>query len=178
MVFMEKQRAPYGSLKRSQKYRAGRKEYAKKIRDEDPEYQAKYRAYRATRKKEYKEYIKIYMREWRKNNKQAIKKINAKGYKKNPDLYKHHAQVRRARKAKAGGTHTRKEWFAKVEAAGWKCHYCGSHLDRSSLIKEHAIALCKGGTDSIDNLVPACRPCNQRKHVSDYNDFIKSGTPQ
>jgi 5-methylcytosine-specific restriction endonuclease McrA len=170
---MEKQRAPYGSLKRSSEYRERRKEYAQQMRDKDPEYQAKYRAYRDTRKEYYKEYIKNYMREWRKKNKEALKKINAASYKKNPDLYKHHWHVRRARKANAQGSHTPKEWFAKVETANWKCHYCGCHLERSTLVKEHVIALCKGGTNSIENLVPSCRPCNQRKHISDYDSFIK-----
>lgn len=169
---MKTPRAPYGSLERSSEYRKSHKEYAQQMRDQDPTYQAKYRAYRATRKEEYKEYIKNYMREWRKKNKEALKKINAKAYKKNPDLYKHHWHVRRARKLNAQGSHTREEWFAKVEASDWKCHYCDCHLERSSLVKDHVVALSKGGTNSIGNLVPACRPCNQRKHDNDYDEFM------
>jgi len=30
---------------------------------------------------------------------------------------------------------------------------------------DHRIPLSRGGSNFIDNIVPACRPCNLRKHT-------------
>lgn len=45
---------------------------------------------------------------------------------------------------------------------GYRCVYCGSN-DRSSLTLDHVIPQSKGGKDSWNNLVTACRPCNGLK---------------
>ncbi|MFE4367961.1 MULTISPECIES: HNH endonuclease [unclassified Streptomyces] len=42
----------------------------------------------------------------------------------------------------------------------WRCAYCpdgrAEHLD-------HVVPLSKGGTDTADNMVPACAKCNLSK---------------
>lgn len=40
-----------------------------------------------------------------------------------------------------------------------RCVYCGDPADTI----DHVIPRSKGGTDDLDNLVPACRDCNSRK---------------
>lgn len=64
-----------------------------------------------------------------------------------------------------------REWAitrAKVFALhGAQCVYCGadaSHVD-------HKTPLSRGGTDAIDNLVPACMRCNIRKGVMTFEEF-------
>lgn len=42
---------------------------------------------------------------------------------------------------------------------GGRCVYCGDPADTI----DHVIPKSKGGTDDLDNLVPACRDCNSRK---------------
>lgn len=43
------------------------------------------------------------------------------------------------------------------------CLYCGSeHLDRA-LTRDHVVPKSRGGGDSWDNVVSACRRCNHRK---------------
>lgn len=40
------------------------------------------------------------------------------------------------------------------------CAYCGGEADGW----DHVVALSRGGANSVDNLVPVCTPCNQRKN--------------
>lgn len=39
------------------------------------------------------------------------------------------------------------------------CHYCGGRATTA----DHIVPKSKGGTDSMDNLVAACLPCNGSK---------------
>ena len=49
-----------------------------------------------------------------------------------------------------------------------RCWYCG--VDNPSTI-DHVIATNKGGNDSLDNLVLACRPCNSAKRDLSVKQF-------
>lgn len=53
-------------------------------------------------------------------------------------------------------------WEAVLAAFGHRCAYCGR--DDLTLVREHRMPKALGGGDGIDNIVPACRPCNQRKY--------------
>lgn len=70
---------------------------------------------------------------------------------------------RRARKTGGGGAHTADEWIAVRDTYGC-CVNCG-RMD-IPLTEDHIIPLAVGGTDSIDNIQPLCRPCNEHKHTS------------
>lgn len=80
-----------------------------------------------------------------------------------------HPEVRRTinsrRRARllSGGRHTTQQWLAKLAAMGMLCVYCKKDLDWTTLTKDHVIALSKGGTDDIENVVPSCLRCNQTK---------------
>lgn len=43
---------------------------------------------------------------------------------------------------------------------GYRCAYCGSSYN---LTIDHVIPRSQGGTDTWENLVTACEPCNRRK---------------
>lgn len=47
---------------------------------------------------------------------------------------------------------------AKVVANKRRCWWCGRKMTEVTI--DHAIPRSKGGTNSVDNLVPACRECN------------------
>lgn len=56
------------------------------------------------------------------------------------------------------------EWLAVLALYENSCAYCGKELtDSFDCTQDHVIPLSKGGTHSIDNVVPACRVCNARK---------------
>jgi len=49
------------------------------------------------------------------------------------------------------------------------CYYCGQYADTV----EHLIERSKGGTDSMDNLVAACKKCNYSRVGSKRGAFFK-----
>ena len=63
------------------------------------------------------------------------------------------------RGASTDTSHTAEEWRARLAEYGGECVYCGGTADT----RDHVIPLSRGGTNSIDNIVPACRSCNARK---------------
>lgn len=46
---------------------------------------------------------------------------------------------------------------------GHVCLYCGVELPDRLLTRDHVVPLSKGGADVWENVVTACRACNQRK---------------
>ncbi len=54
---------------------------------------------------------------------------------------------------------------------GHKCVYCGSS---ENLTVDHIRPKSKGGSDTADNLVTACRPCNQAKGSMHVDVFMQS----
>jgi 5-methylcytosine-specific restriction endonuclease McrA len=85
-----------------------------------------------------------------------------------PDLRRQLAARRRARKLEATGSFTVAEWLALVEVWDGRCAYCG---ERAQLEIDHRVPLARGGTNSIDNILPACGPCNRRKHAMSEREF-------
>jgi 5-methylcytosine-specific restriction endonuclease McrA len=74
----------------------------------------------------------------------------------------------RARQSAAAGSFTSAEWLALVEAHAGRCAYCG---ETGPLEADHRIPLARGGTNTIDNILPACRRCNARKHKMTEDEF-------
>jgi 5-methylcytosine-specific restriction endonuclease McrA len=75
---------------------------------------------------------------------------------------------RRARKLQAAGSFTVGEWLALVELWDGCCAYCGA---RAPLEIDHRVPLARGGSNSIDNILPACGPCNRRKYALSEQEF-------
>ncbi len=59
-------------------------------------------------------------------------------------------------------------WAAMVEVAGGRCGYCGIE---APLTMDHRVPLSRGGRHEIANLIPACKPCNSRKHTRTEEEF-------
>jgi 5-methylcytosine-specific restriction endonuclease McrA len=92
-------------------------------------------------------------------------------------------EVKQARKAKyrgrlrnAKGSFTREEWANRKIQFGNRCVYCDQKSKR--LTPDHYIPLSKGGTNFIDNIVPACQDCNRRKWSKDPSAFKLSRRAQ
>jgi len=69
----------------------------------------------------------------------------------------------------------RKKWeLIRRSGSRWgKCHYCGAQCAFSELTLDHIVPVADGGSNSLDNLVLACRPCNVRKGKKSKDEFLK-----
>ncbi len=89
-------------------------------------------------------------------------------YAENTDQMKANAARRKARVRGADGSHTLAEWRAKCVECDHRCVYCGGAVP---LTRDHVVAVANGGTDYIENIVPACAPCNSSKRTRSAEDF-------
>lgn len=62
---------------------------------------------------------------------------------------------------------------AVMRAGSGACVYCG----QPASTMEHLVPVHSGGTSRIDNLVPACVPCNRRKGCRSLDDFLNDMLP-
>jgi uncharacterized protein YjhX (UPF0386 family) len=69
--------------------------------------------------------------------------------------------------------HTDAQWKKKFNECGRACHYCHKSLTLDEATKDHQTPLCRGGSDKIENIVPACIECNQRKAWRTEEEFLK-----
>lgn len=91
---------------------------------------------------------------WRRAHPELVRAINARRY---------------ARHRGAPGSHTAQEWAEKIALFAGCCAYCG---ESGSLTRDHRVPLTRGGTNDIDNIVPACLPCNSAKRNRTDHEFI------
>lgn len=78
-------------------------------------------------------------------------------------------QAMRARRAGARCTLTRREWEALDKAFNGRCAYCA----RPGRTIDHVIPISQGGAHALDNVVPACWPCNLSKRALDVVDWLE-----
>jgi 5-methylcytosine-specific restriction endonuclease McrA len=88
--------------------------------------------------------------------------------KAHPEVARAKSNAYRARVRSAAGRFTSVEWRTLVEHYRGKCAYCGAV---GPLEVDHRIPLSRGGHNSIDNVLPACRSCNGAKHQLTETEF-------
>lgn len=57
----------------------------------------------------------------------------------------------------------RKSRWWKNRVAQGRCHWCGNHFPPEELTMDHIVPVTRGGKASRNNVVPACKECNNRK---------------
>lgn len=73
--------------------------------------------------------------------------------------------IRRIKEKDIINTLTSQEWLDSLEENNYKCFYCGIEFDCENLPeRDHVIPISKGGHNTKENIVPACRSCNAKKH--------------
>jgi len=77
---------------------------------------------------------------------------------------KHLQRRRRARINNVICTLTLKEWNEIITFYNKRCAYCGIELETVTI--DHIIPISRGGDHTKNNVVPACKSCNSRKHTS------------
>ena len=123
------------------------------------------------------------MRRWRERHPDEHRAENATYYKRNaervnariaayhranPAIVRAKSHRHRALRSSADGAFTGEEWRALVAAHGGRCAYCGR---AATLEPDHRVALSRGGSNRIDNILPSCHPCNAKKHRTSEAEF-------
>lgn len=62
------------------------------------------------------------------------------------------------------------DWLASIDEWGGCCAYCGR--DDLPLTRDHVQPLSRGGRHAVDNIVPACKPCNSAKRDRTADEFL------
>lgn len=78
----------------------------------------------------------------------------------NPERCRAIVARRRARLRGVDATLTPDEWLERLDEYGGHCAYC---LTAPATDMEHMTPLSRGGRHELENVVPACGPCNTRK---------------
>ena len=78
-----------------------------------------------------------------------------------------------AKRRRAVGGFTAKEWMELLRSSKFRCRYCRKKLSRNTATPDHIVPLSKGGTNWIENIAPACLPCNQRKNALTEKEYLK-----
>ncbi len=121
--------------------------------------------------------IKTNFRRYYQRNSAKILAAHKLMHQQHPEWHRNQNYKRRG----AEGHYTYDEWNNKLMEYGHRCAYCGtleSNTVEGKLTVDHVIPISKGGTNYIDNLVPACSLCNNEKFTStaiEFLDRIKKG---
>jgi 5-methylcytosine-specific restriction endonuclease McrA len=132
-------------------------ERVKKWRRENPELVKERRKQTYLKKREQNIIDAI---EWGRNNKDKRIIAKNKWRAKNKELTNHYTKSYIYRRKGAEGSHSLEQYKAKLEAYQGMCAYCGVNKADT---KDHVLPLSKGGSNNIDNIVPACLSCNSSK---------------
>jgi 5-methylcytosine-specific restriction endonuclease McrA len=112
------------------------------------------------------------MRLWRLANKEKESGRRKALRKAKPDVYRAHAENRRARKLAVGGSYTAQQIGHLFAVQRRKCVGCGRSIKHGYEI-DHIVALAKGGSNDIANIQLLCKPCNRGKHTKDPLEWAR-----
>ena len=126
---------------------------------------------------ENSERIKEEARQYRINNSEQLKQYRIKNRDRTLIIRKQYMQTRKgkasqqknnakrqAREQEIINTLTAEEWIDILKEYKFRCAYCGKEFtlfDRET--RDHVIPISKGGDNTKENVVPACRSCNSQK---------------
>jgi 5-methylcytosine-specific restriction endonuclease McrA len=121
----------------------------------------------ATYRKNNPEKVKAAVREWYQKNKEYHKAQTLAWNRAHPKQHLAISKKYRYNKRKNGGLGLTLAQIAALQRS--PCHYCGATTNVvQGVVRcmeiDHVIPVSKGGKTEINNVVPACRTCNAKKH--------------
>lgn len=105
---------------------------------------------------------KQYRRKYEEINQDRVRESKRQWFRDNPEHAATLTALRRSRLRGVESTLTNAEWEAIKQRFDHCCAYCG---EQRKLTRDHVIPISKGGSNTADNVVPACKPCNSRKNA-------------
>jgi HNH endonuclease len=107
---------------------------------------------------------------WRQRNGDKLRAWARAWYAAHPERQAANVARRRARQMNAPVCDlTSADWRAILEEYDYRCAYCG--ISGVLLHREHMTPLCRGGSHTRSNVVPACAPCNFRKGRMTFEEY-------
>lgn len=130
--------------------------------------------YAANRTKRQEQHRAHYLK-----NREKILERDRAWQKANPDkvreIDKLAKQRRRAKQRGGKNTFTRDDWQTLV-ARSKRCHWCQIRFtQKNPPTHDHVIPISRGGGNTLDNSVCACRSCNSRKSAGSVNPINGQG---
>jgi len=113
-----------------------------------------------------------YHRQHRQEHPEVHTAANKRYQENHPEVHRAAVRRRRARELNAEGEYTTEEFTALCEYMGWQCTYCGYKLTPETAHADHMIPLSRGGSDYLDNITPACKSCNSKKHDKTTEEYL------
>lgn len=136
-----------------------------------PSHKARKRAYDQAYAKANHDKRQAYIAKYNAENAEKLSAYHRAKRQRRKSYYLDCSRRYRARKKGAMGKHTAAEVKALVAEHDNKCGYgCGRIVD----CLDHIIPLSKGGEDSVDNLLPACAPCNLSKGAKSVYEWLRT----
>jgi hypothetical protein len=101
-------------------------------------------------------------RAWQQTHPEHIREYAGRWRAANPELCSFYRRQHEHRlRANGPSDVTREGWAARVAEFGGRCAYCSTPVARPHM--DHVDPVSRGGTHTMDNIVPSCRSCNCRK---------------
>lgn len=110
--------------------------------------------------------------EYRASNGDAIAAYDKAYRAANYDKHLARNSKRRAKKFGNGGAHTPEQVQELLVRQRFRCAYCRTSIKKRP-IKDHILAISKGGTDDISNIQMTCYPCNAKKGAKHPLEFAR-----
>ena len=66
------------------------------------------------------------------------------------------------------------QWWSQQLDKG-VCYYCQAKISRKEATMDHIVPLSSGGKSTRNNVVVACKPCNNKKKDRDLTDWTLKG---
>lgn len=107
----------------------------------------------------HREARRVSCREWRLRNPDYVKAAEQARFRTDSETVLAKNRAYHARRRNAPGKFTASEWLEKIAEYDGRCAYC---REVKKLTVHHVVPLSKGGTNYIQDVVPACRSCNSK----------------
>jgi len=116
-------------------------------------------------------YMESYKKKYRENHSDIIRSYHERYNKEYNKTEKGKASKqrnsfnRRKNTNNSINTFTAQQWLQILEEYDYRCAYCGIEFSDINLpTRDHVISISKGGDNTKENIVPACRICNSKKY--------------
>jgi 5-methylcytosine-specific restriction endonuclease McrA len=93
-------------------------------------------------------------------------------YLENPQNARAHSANARARLLGISEVIKGNDILFVLKSQGYKCKYCAKSLHKE-YATDHALALCRGGPNIVENIQCLCIRCHRNKTVADLSDYYK-----